>query len=219
MRTCDAGGQLARQPGPCYCPRVETSRSPLAAALRGALFHYGRLLGNGFRALREVRAALAATPEESVLDFACGAGAFCQAVPGDYLGIDLDPDSVAFARWRWASPRRRFAAVALESLPEGTRFDKAMLVNCVHHLSDGEADVVLGRIARLVRDRVVVVDADLDDSNRFQAFLLAHDRGKHVRRMADLRAVVARHLVIESERIFPNTPRTALQVLFVCRPR
>lgn len=187
--------------------------------LRGAAFHYGRLLGNGFRALREVRAALSATADESVLDFACGAGAFCQAVPGDYLGIDLDPDSVAFARWRWASPRRRFAAVALEDLPDDLRFDKAMLVNCVHHLSDAEADAVLGRIAKLVRSRVVVVDADLDESNRFQAFLLAHDRGQYVRRMAELRAVVARHLEIESERVFPNTMRTALQVLFVCRPR
>jgi 2-polyprenyl-3-methyl-5-hydroxy-6-metoxy-1,4-benzoquinol methylase len=191
----------------------------MGALLRGATFHYGRLLGNGHRALREVRAALAATPEERVLDFACGAGGFCLAVPGDYLGIDLDADSVAFARWRWASPRRRFAAMALEDLPDDARFDKAMLVNCVHHLSDDEADAVLGRIARLVRHRVVVVDADLDDSNAFQAFLLAHDRGQHVRRLADLRAVLARHLVIDEERIFRNTPRTVVQVLFVCRPR
>ena len=191
----------------------------MGALLRGATFHYGRLLGNGHRALREVRAALAATPDERVLDFACGAGGFCLAVPGDYLGIDLDADSVAFARWRWASPRRRFEAIALEDLPDDARFDKAMLVNCVHHLSDDEADAVLGRIARLVRHRVVVVDADLDDSNAFQAFLLAHDRGRHVRRLAGLRAVLARHLVIDEERIFRNTPRTAVQVLFVCRPR
>jgi 2-polyprenyl-3-methyl-5-hydroxy-6-metoxy-1,4-benzoquinol methylase len=191
----------------------------MGALLRGATFHYGRLLGNGHRALREVRAALAATPEERVLDFACGAGGFCLAVPGDYLGIDLEAESVAFAHWRWASPRRRFAAMALEDLPDDARFDKAMLVNCVHHLSDDEADAVLGRIARLVRHRVVVVDADLDDSNAFQAFLLAHDRGQHVRRLADLRAVLARHLVIDEERIFRNTPRTVVQVLFVCRPR
>jgi SAM-dependent methyltransferase len=194
-------------------------RPRLGALLRGGLFYYGRLLGNGYRALRVVRAALAATPGEHVLDFACGAGGFCLAVPGDYLGIDLNADSVAFARWRWATPRRRFETTALEALPDAERFDKAMLVNCVHHLSDDEADAILARVARLVRTRVVVVDVDPDDSNALQAFLLAHDRGHHVRRLADLRAVLARHLVIDEERIFRNTPRTAVQVVFVCRPR
>jgi SAM-dependent methyltransferase len=195
------------------------SISSPGALLRGGAFHYLRLLGNAHRALREVRAALAATPEERVLDFACGAGGFCQAVPGPYLGIDLNPDVVAFARWRWATPWRRFETMALDALPLAERFDKAMVVNCVHHLSDAEADAVLGRIARLVRGRIVVVDVDLDDSNAFQAFLLAHDRGHHVRRLADLRAVLERNLVVESQRIFRNTPRTAVQVLYVCRPR
>lgn len=192
---------------------------PLGHLLRGATFHYGRLLGNGHRALREVRAALEATLDERVLDFACGAGSFSQAVPGDYLGIDLNAASVAFARWRWGSSRRRFEAVPLDALPLEPRFDKAMLINCVHHLSDAEVDAVLGRITRLTRGRIVVVDADLDDSNAFQAFLLAHDRGQHVRSLADLRAVLARHLVIEEERTFRNTPRTVVQVLFACRPR
>jgi len=192
---------------------------PLGQLLRGATFHYVRLLGNGHRALREVESALAATPTDRVLDFACGAGGFCQAVPGEYLGIDLSANSVAFARWRWGSPRRRFEVMPLEALPDEPRFDKAMAVNCVHHLSDAEADAILGRLARLTRRRVVVVDLDLDDSNPFQAFLIAHDRGQHVRRLDGLRAVLSRHLVIEEERVFRNTPRTAVQVLFACRPR
>src|SRR5262245_45328724 len=195
------------------------ARPPLRTLLRGALFYYGRLVGNGYRALREVRSALGATPSERVLDFACGAGGFCLAVPGDYLGLDLSPHSIAFARWRWESPRRRFEVRPLEALPDTERFDKAMLVNCVHHLSDAEADSILGRIARLVRGRIVVVDLDLDDSNAFQAFLVAHDRGRYVRPLADLRAVLARHFAIDEERVFRNTPRTAVQVLFSCRPR
>ena len=99
---------------------------PLGQLLRGATFHYVRLLGNGHRALREVEAALGATPTDRVLDFACGAGGFCQAVPGEYLGIDLSANSVAFARWRWGSPRRRFEVMPLEALPDEPRFDKAM---------------------------------------------------------------------------------------------
>jgi len=63
-------------------------------------------------------------------------------VPGD-LGIDLSPNSVAFARWRWGSSRRRFEVTPLED----------------------------------------------------------------------------RRLIIEEERVFRNTPRTAVQVFFACRHR
>src|SRR5206468_3024017 len=63
------------------------------ALARGALFHYGRLLANGPRTLREVRAALDARPDERVLDLGCGSGGFCLAVPGEYVGIDPDPEA------------------------------------------------------------------------------------------------------------------------------
>jgi SAM-dependent methyltransferase len=70
----------------------------VARFARAGLFHYGRLLGNGYRVLREVESALAAEADERVLDVGCGTGGNCVAVPGDYVGIDLDPDYVAFAR-------------------------------------------------------------------------------------------------------------------------
>jgi len=198
---------------------MATHQAASGSVLRGAAFHYLRLLGNGHRALHEVRAALAAEPQEHVLDFGCGAGGFCRAVPGTYLGIDLDPHYLAFARWRWRSPRRRFELIGLEELPRDALFDRAMVVNCVHHLSDAETNTVLRRLARIVRGRVVVVDMSPEASNRLQRFLLAHDRGQYIRPVACLRALLADHFAIVAERTFRNTPRTAVQVVFVCEPR
>src|SRR5262249_8246096 len=159
----------------------------------------GRLAGNGFRALREVRAALAASPTERVLDFGCGTGLFCLAVPGEYVGIDLDPAYVAFASWRWGNPRRRFEVVDLAHVAAGAAWDAAMMVNCVHHLPDDAANDVLARLARLVRSRFVLVDMDPDTSNRLQRFLLDHDRGEFIRSSADLRRLLAPHFRIQEE--------------------
>jgi len=187
--------------------------------LLGAFFHYVRLFLNGNRVLREMKSALAARPEERVLDFGCGCGGFCLAVPGEYLGIDLNPNCVAFARWRWRRPSRRFEIVELGALDQNARFDGAMMVSCLHHLSDAEAHAVLGRLARIVRGRLVVVDLDPESSNRFQAFLLAYDRGKFIRPAARQRELLGAHFEIAEERRFRTTTGSTAQTLFVCEPR
>ena len=204
------------------CPRYSSSvaAEPLSRAglLRAAFFHYARVLGNGTRAVHEVADALGATPDETVLDFACGCGWFCRAVPGQYLGIDLDRDYIRFARWRWGSPHRRFEAMALEALPERTRFDKSLMASVLHHLPDAEADTVLGRLARIVRRRLVVLDLDPGASRGVQSFLLAHDRGRHVRSVDRQRALLEHHFRVVEQRGFPNTVHTVVHVLFACEP-
>jgi SAM-dependent methyltransferase len=195
------------------------SRPALRGMVRAAIFHYGRLAGNGFAALRALRGALAATPAERVLDVGCGTGGFSLAVPGEYVGIDLDPDYVAFARRRWGGPRRRFEVVSLDALDAGVGFDAAFMVNVLHHLSDAAAGAVFERLATLVRRRLVVIDADPGASNRFQAFLLRHDRGDFIRPVEAQRALLARVFRVTQEGRFRNTPRTLVQSLFVCEPR
>ena len=191
----------------------------MSALVRGAVFYYGRLLGNGYRAMREVRRALAARPDERVLDLGCGCGGFCLAVPGDYVGIDLDAGYVAFARWRWGSPRRRFVVQELATLDPRDRFDKAMMVSCLHHLSDTAADGVLARLAALVRRRLVVVDLDPGASRGVPSVLVAHDRGQHVRPRDAQRALLERRFAVVDEGSFRNTTRTVVHTLFVCEPR
>jgi SAM-dependent methyltransferase len=194
-------------------------RPDVRGLLRGALFHYGRLAGNGYATLREVARTLDARPHERVLDVGCGTGGFCLAVPGEYLGIDLDPGYVAFARWRWGTDRRRFEATPLDELEPGSGFDGAMLVNALHHMSDRDARAVLARLARLVRRRLVVVDADPEASNAFQALLLRWDRGDYIRPRSAQRALLEEAFRVVEERQFRNTPRTLVQTLFACEPR
>jgi SAM-dependent methyltransferase len=166
-----------------------------------------------------VARALAATATDRVLDVGCGTGGFCPIVPGRYVGIDPDAGAIAFARWRWADPRRRFAVARLVDLDGGEGFDRAIMVNCLHHLAEADAQEALVRLAKLVRTRLVLADADPEHSNRLQRFLLAHDRGAFIRPVAQQRAMLAASFRIVAEERFCNTPRTAVQALFVCEPR
>ncbi len=205
------GGASSRDAG-----RGETSWWGLLGA---AVFHYGRALANGPQARREVEAALAADASERVLDLGCGTGGFCRVTRGEYLGIDLSPSYVAFARWRWGSSRRRFAVLDLAALEASERFDGAIMVNCLHHLPDDAATAIFGQLARLVRRRLVVVDADPDASGWLQRFFLSHDRGEHVRPAVAQRRLLEPHFRVTAVRHFRNAPRTLVQVLFVCEPR
>jgi SAM-dependent methyltransferase len=193
--------------------------APLGAALRGAAFHYVRMLLNGTRPLREVRAALDAGPDERVLDLGCGAGGFSTVVPGEYVGIDLNPNYVAFARRRFGNPRRRFERRELAELDGRETFDKAIMASVLHHLSDAEADAVLARLARIVRTRLVVMDLDPDAASPLQAFLMAHDRGAFVRPAAAQCAILARHFAVVGERRFALASRLAAHTLFTCETR
>jgi len=187
--------------------------------LRAAIFYYGRIVLNGNRTLREIAAALAATPSERVLDFACGCGGFCLAVPGRYVGIDLNPNYLAFARWRWGNPRRHFELTRLEEMPDEERFDAAIMASALHHLSDELADVILGRLARMVTSRIVVLDHDPEAANRPQRVLIDIDRGTYIRPVARQRALLERHFVVTGQRRVVTTTGSAVHVLFECRPR
>ena len=186
---------------------ARSAEAPIGAVLRGAAFHYVRLLGNGPRAVREVGAALAATAAERVLDLGCGAGGFSTVVPGDYVGIDLNPNYIAFARRRFGNARRRFELCQLADLDGRETFDKAIMASVLHHVSDTEAAAVLALLARIVRTRLVVMDLDPDSANRFQAFLIANDRGRFVRSTAAQRTLLARHFDVVAERRFAVTTR------------
>jgi ubiquinone/menaquinone biosynthesis C-methylase UbiE len=97
-----------------------------------------------------------------VLDVCCGVGELAQVVSSRYVGVDANPRFIEQARRRYAGrDRTRFEVgdVLRLEYPAG-HFDRAMVVNILHHFSDEEAARLLAQVRRITRRLVIVIDAD-----------------------------------------------------------
>jgi len=159
-------------------------------------------------------AALALEPGERLLEVGCGTGFGARLARSRYVGLDTHLRSVAFAHRR----RREgvdFVCGGAPCLPFASEsFDKAVLINVVHHLDEDTLDRLFIDLRRVVRRGVVVLDADPARANRVERFFLAHDRGDHIRPRERLRELLARHFDLVSEKCFHNALHTIPQVLF-----
>lgn len=165
------------------------------------LFHAARFLLVGRQGPTKalLRHHLATGPGETVLDVCCGIGEFAEVVDAGYVGIDLNARFIERARERYRGcPTKAFEVgdAARLGYPDG-HFDKAIVVNCLHHFSDEDVTRVLAEIRRVTRRLVIVVDADATPRGLLRRALLAMDRGRFMRTPEHLSRVVARVLRIE----------------------
>lgn len=171
--------------------------------------------------MRRLRRTLALEPGETLLDVGCGAGMGAGLTRGRYVGVDTEMVYLRFSRQRLqASPTHTFMKMsALELAFCDAAFDKAMMLNVVHHLDDEMADRFLGKLARVVRKNVYVLDHDIDRDNLVSGFLVKQDRGEHMRPFAALTRVLEQHYTVESAERFFNWERTVSCALFTLVPR
>lgn len=120
--------------------------------------------------------------DTSVLDVGCGIGHYSQLNDGRYLGLDFEQRYIDYATKRYADDKKRFAVGDVTDLEiEQTRYDVGLLVDIIHHIADEDV-VRLVRTVRAVTDvAVVVLDNQLEQSNPVGRWLIAQDRGDHIR--------------------------------------
>ncbi len=171
--------------------------------------------------MRRLRRTLKMQPGETLLDVGCGAGMGAGLTRGMYVGVDTDMVYLRFSTQRLrAQPTHTFMKMSALDLAfcDGA-FDKAMMLNVVHHLDDAMADRFLGKLARVVRQRVYVLDHDIDRDNAVSGFLVKQDRGEHMRPFAALTRLLEAHYTVENAERFFNWERTVSCALFTLVPR
>lgn len=156
-------------------------------------------------------------PDERLLDVCCGTGEFSPLTTGrgvTYLGIDLNPRYIAYARRRYGTgPARKFGvadATRLDLPPQS--YDKALFANSMHHFSDELNRGIFRELARVLRPggRLVVIDMVGDHPGRAQRFFLDRDRGHYLRSLAGQLALLEETFTIERAATFDSgfTPQT-----------
>jgi SAM-dependent methyltransferase len=131
--------------------------------------------------------------QPSVLDIGCGIGQYARITEGDYLGIDVDCRYVRYARKRRGNDRHTFECVdAVELAVEERRFDLALVVDVLHHLSDDDSVAVLAAAGRLAQGSLACFEPVSEQESRLGRWFTDHDRGGHMRSHEQLLALVER---------------------------
>lgn len=185
---------------------------------RPTVFHAARflLVGPQRPLKRMVREQLAAGPDEAVLDVCCGIGELAGIIDAQYVGVDLNARFVERARRRHrGSSTKAFEVGDVMRLrfPD-KHFDKAILINSLHHFPDDEAVRLLAEVRRVTRRLVVVVDADGTPRGIIRRALLAMDRGRYMRKPDELSGLIGRVFPIQERIQFEAGLYT--EVLFRC---
>ncbi len=159
--------------------------------IRAVLSHPGvyelwsRIVGSEHSRTTVVREHIRPWPDARVLDLGCGPAELLDFL-GDvrYVGVDVNPDYVAYARAR-VGDRAEFHvgdATALD-LP-AREFDLALSFGVLHHLDDAGARRLFSLAANALGPggRMVTLDsAFVPGQSRAARFVISRDRGHHVR--------------------------------------
>lgn len=131
------------------------------------------------------------------LEIGCGPGDLLAELPAEirYVGLDLDPVYLRAAERRWGA-RGRFllgrAGDAHERL-RGERFDLVLALFLLHHLDDGEARRLIAAAYELLAPGGGLATIDpvrVAGQHPLARWLIARDRGRHVRSPDAYRALI-----------------------------
>jgi SAM-dependent methyltransferase len=141
-------------------------------------------------------------PGDKVVDIGCGPAQALQSLPDvEYLGFDIDPDYIAFAR-RTYGDKGTFIVGDTRSLGGDPRFKEADIVIAVrvlHHLDDEEAaDCIRFAYDALKQGgRLICHDACwIPNQGALSRYIMSADRGRSIRTEQQYRQL--------AEKVFTN---------------
>jgi SAM-dependent methyltransferase len=127
----------------------------------------------------------------AIVDIGCGIGQYSDVTRGNYVGIDLAKNFIDYAsKRRRKNPNARFVCDDAGTLvDDGSRFDIVLMVDVLHHLSEGAGARLLDLAADLSQKYIVSFEPVKDQGNPFGQWFIDHDRGRYIYAYDELRAM------------------------------
>jgi SAM-dependent methyltransferase len=121
-----------------------------------------------------------------VLDVGCGPGTNARYFAhSDYLGVDVNPRYIEYARRRYGRAFRVADVNQLEIAP-GETFDFILVNSLLHHLDDVETRRLLNKLSTLLSEtgQVHILELVMPDHAGISRALARWDRGRYARSSA-----------------------------------
>jgi len=163
-----------------------------------AIYQLYQELGGFFGARVEaIRDYLTIRPGMRIIDIGCGPGHIVKYLPegADYIGLDIDEPSIAYAKAHFGS-RGHFAArfFDAEAARELGPADLVMMNGVMHHIGDADLAATLEVIRGALKPDGVLFTLDgcyEPGQSAIAKWLLDNDRGVHVRPAEGYRKLLA----------------------------
>jgi SAM-dependent methyltransferase len=144
-----------------------------------------------------LRQHLAGADGKTVLDVGAGTGRFRDALPAGAKYIWLDNDPQKLAGFKAKRPEDETIVADATTVPLGDKsVDYALCVAVAHHLPEDAFPRLVSELARVVRERVLFVDA-LREQAAIVKLLWGFDRGTYPRSADELLSALGEALQVD----------------------
>ena len=143
------------------------------------------------------------TDTKTVLDLGCGVGTFAPLFrKGGYLGIDINKESIEYARKK--NPGYKFKVEDVTNFKLAEKFDTVLIIGVLHHISDEDVIKVLRCSSICLRKggKIIAIEAipPLFKWNLPGQFLRANDSGKFIRSTKEYKTLIEKKFKINTYR-------------------
>lgn len=119
----------------------------------------------------------------SIIDIGCGSGQYANVTYGKYLGIDLESRYIDYARRRNRFSNHLFRSADASTIAnEEQKFDIALMVDFLHHISDEQCVNILNSVKRIAKRYIIIFEpVSINNHSLLGRFMAMCERGEHVR--------------------------------------
>jgi SAM-dependent methyltransferase len=159
---------------------------------------FGAVVGANALRRRLIQNHVRAQPGDKVIDIGCGSAQALHFLPDvEYIGLDINPDCIAFARRTYGS-RGTFVVGDMQSVRGDSRFkdaDIVMALGVLHHLDDQDAAhcIQFAHDALKPNGRFVCHEACwVSNQGAVSKYIMGSDRGRNIRTEQQYRELAAK---------------------------